>query len=101
LIDGEVPGVGGQLMIQQAILEELRNGINILQGQENDIVKEATEAFDGISLQIQDMVKKLTMNHNTLLNHKSAIVEIQDNSKIWKDAQQSMDNRVEPIDKFT
>jgi hypothetical protein len=30
LIHGEVSRVGGQLMMQQAMLEELRNGINIL-----------------------------------------------------------------------
>ena len=100
LIDGEVSGVGGQLIVQQAILEELRNGINILQGQDNEIVKETTEAFDGISLEIQDMVKKLTMNHNTLLNHKAEIVKQRDDFKIWKSAQQSLENRVEAIDKF-
>jgi hypothetical protein len=98
LIDGEVSGVGNQLMVQQVILDEVRNGINILQGQDNDIVREATEAFGGISVQLDDMVKQFTMNHNSLINHKSAIVKLQDQFKIWKTAQQSMENRVEAMD---
>jgi chromosome segregation ATPase len=99
LIDGEVSGVGGQLMVPQAILEELRNGINILQGQDNDIVKEASEVFGGISAEVQDLTKNTTTNHNSLLNHKSAIVKLQDDFKIWKNTQQSIKNRVEAIDK--
>jgi len=58
LLDQEVSGVGKQLSIQQTILDEIRGGINILNGQDNDIVREAKEAFDGIMLQIQDMVKQ-------------------------------------------
>jgi hypothetical protein len=41
LLDQEVSGVGHQLMIQQTILDEIRGGINILNGQDNDIVREA------------------------------------------------------------
>jgi len=100
LIEGEVSGVGGQLMMHQAILQELRNGINILQEQDNDIVKEATKAFNGKSVQIQDLVKKTTTNHNSLLNHKAEIVKLQDDFKIWKTTQQSIENRVEVIDKY-
>jgi len=55
LIEGEVSGVGEQMIMQQSILEELRNGINILQSQDNDIVREAAEAFEGIASQIQDL----------------------------------------------
>ena len=55
--------------------------------------------FDGITSQIQDPVKKTTTNHNSLLNHKTAIVQIQDEFKIWKNAQQSLENKVEGIDK--
>jgi hypothetical protein len=58
LIDGEVSGVGGQLLMHQVVLQELRNRINILQGQDNDIVKEATEAFEGISRQIEDLCQE-------------------------------------------
>jgi len=99
LIDGQVSGIGGQLIVQQAILEELRNGINILQGQDNDIVQETAEAFAVISAQIEDLVKKTTTNYISLLNYKSAIVKLQDEFKIWDNMQQSIENRVEAIDK--
>jgi hypothetical protein len=44
-------------MIQQTILDEIRGAINNVNGQDNDIVREAKEVFDGITLQIQDIVK--------------------------------------------
>jgi len=47
--EGEVSIVGSQMMIQQAVLEELRIGVNVLQQQDNNMVKEATKAFRGIS----------------------------------------------------
>jgi hypothetical protein len=76
LLDQEVSGVGPQLMIQQTILDEIRGGINILNGEDNDIVREAKEAFDGITLQIQDMVKQQMSHASTLMNHKRSLVKI-------------------------
>jgi len=98
LLDQEVSGVGHQLMIQQTILDEIRGGINILNGQDNDIVREAKEAFDGITLQIQDMVKQQTSHASTLMNHKRSLVKLIDDFKAWKDSQQSMENKIERID---
>jgi hypothetical protein len=100
LLDQEVSGVGRQLMIQQTILDEIRGGINILNGQDNDIVREAKEAFDGITLQIQDMVKKQTSHATTLMNHKRSLVKIIDNFKLWKNSQQSLENKVDQMDKY-
>ena len=100
LLDQEVSGVGHQLMIQQTILDEIRGGINILNGQDNDIVREAKEAFDGITLQIQDMVKQQTSHASTLLNHKRSLVKVLDDFKIWKNSQQSLENKVEQMDKY-
>jgi len=100
LLDQEVSGVGHQLMIQQTILDEVRGGINILNGQDNDIVREAKEAFDGIMLQIQDMVKQQTSHASTLMNHKRSIVKIIDDLKIWKNSHQSLENKVDQMDKY-
>jgi hypothetical protein len=100
LLDQEVLGVGHQLMIQQAILEEVRGGINILNGQDNDIVREAKEAFDGITLQIQDMVKQQTSHASTLMNHKRSLVKIIDDFKAWKNSQQSLENKVDQMDNY-
>jgi len=100
LLDQEVSGVGQQLMIQQTILDEVRVGINILNGQDNDIVREAKEAFDGITLQIQDMVKQQTSHASTLMNHKRSLVKLLDDFKVWKHSQQSLENKVDHMDKY-
>jgi hypothetical protein len=100
LLDQEVSGVGHQLMIQQTILDEIKGGINILNGQDNDIVREAKEAFDGITLQIQDMVKQQTSHASTLMNHKRSLTKVIDDFKAWKNSQQSLENKVDQIDKY-
>jgi len=100
LLDQEVSGVGHQLMIQQTILDEIRGGINILNGQDNDIVREAKEAFDGITLQIQDMVKQQTSHASTLMNHKRSLVKLIDDGKLWRNSQQSLENKVDQMDKY-
>lgn len=43
------------------------------------------------------MVKLLTANGSTLINHKKAIVKIQDDFKIWRNVRQSIENQVEAI----
>jgi hypothetical protein len=100
LLDQEVSGVGHQLMIQQTILDEIGGAINILNGQDNDIVREAKEAFDGITLQIQDMVKQQTSHASTLMNHKRSIVKIIDDFKAWKNSQQSLENKVDHMEQY-
>lgn len=81
-LEGEVSGVGGHVMIQQPIIGEVRKGITMLQGQDNIIVSEAGEISQGIHMQIADMVKKLTTNGSTLINHKKAILQIQDDANV-------------------
>ena len=100
LLDQEVDGVGRQLVIQQTILEEIRGGINILNGQDNDIVREAKEAFDGITLQIQDMVKQQTSHASTLMNHKRSLVKIIDDVRIFGNDQKMLANKVDQMDKY-
>jgi hypothetical protein len=87
-------------MIQQATEEELRNVMNILQEQGNDIGREATEAFGGIATQIQDMVKKQASHASTVFNYKNAILKIHDNFKGWKNSQQSIENKVKAMDRY-
>jgi hypothetical protein len=47
-INSDVQGVGSLMHVQQAMLEELRSGIHILQEQDNQIVGEARDLFEGI-----------------------------------------------------
>jgi hypothetical protein len=47
-IEGGISGVGGQMLIQQAMINEMRQGIMILQKQDNVIIKEARDIFQTI-----------------------------------------------------
>jgi len=80
-IDGELSGVGGEVHLQQAIIEEMRAGITILQSQDNVIVQEARSIFQGIHKQVADMIKQQPTQGSTLLNHKKAIVTLQEETK--------------------
>jgi len=44
-IESEVSGIGTMMNLQQAVLQELCSGIDILQSQDNQIVSEATDLF--------------------------------------------------------
>jgi len=66
-LEGVVSGVWGKVMIQQAIIDEVRVAITLLQNRHNMIVSEAAGIFQGIQQQISDMVKKLTTNGSTLV----------------------------------
>jgi hypothetical protein len=59
-IDSEVQGVGSMMSFQQAVLEELRSGIHILQNQDNQRVVEATDLFTGIQTELEAQSKKIT-----------------------------------------
>jgi hypothetical protein len=45
-VDMEVSGVGTQMNLQGAVLQEIRSGVNILQAQDNQIVEEANQIFE-------------------------------------------------------
>lgn len=70
-----------------------------MEGQDDIIVSDAGEIFQGIHILIADMIKILTRNCSMLLNHKKAIVKIQDDAKVWREAQQSLENKVEDMEK--
>lgn len=57
-IEVEVSGVVGQMIVQQASINEMRQGIVILQGQDGAILQEAGEIFQGIHKQLYNMIKK-------------------------------------------
>jgi len=80
-IEGEISGVGSQMGLQQAIIEEMRAGISILQSQDNVIVQEAGTIVQGIHKQIVYMVQNQTSNGSTLINHKKAIMKLHEENK--------------------
>jgi len=99
-IDGEVSGVGTQMGLHQAIIEEMRAGIAILQSQDSIIFQEAGTIFQGIHKQIMDMVQKQVSNGSTLINHKKAILKLQDENKRFSKRQDDLEGAVEGIQVF-
>jgi len=76
-IDTEIQGVGSMMQFQQAMLEELRSGIHILQEQDNQIVGEATDLFAGIRAELEAQSKKNTDNGLQIFAQKVSIQEVQ------------------------
>jgi hypothetical protein len=100
-IEGEVSGVGSQMLLQQAVIHEMRQGITILQTQDNIIIKEAADIFAGIRSQIDNMVKKQTETSSTLLNHRKIIMQLQEATKILNVQVTSMLGRIGGLERFT
>jgi polyhydroxyalkanoate synthesis regulator phasin len=95
----EVSGVGSQMRLQQVVLEEIRTGINILQKQDNTIVEEASEVFQGIHRQPANAAKKNFDNTVQLIAIKAMISKLKDDFRLWRTTQQSLENKVELIEK--
>jgi hypothetical protein len=76
-IDSEVQGVGSMMNFQQAMLEELRSGIHILQEQDNQIVGEATDLFTGIQAELETQSKMISNNALTTFAQKVSILAVQ------------------------
>jgi hypothetical protein len=65
------------LQFQQAILDEVRSGIHVLQEQDNQIVGEATDLFAGIQAELEVQSKKIVDNGLQLFVQKCSIQAIQ------------------------
>ena len=76
-IDTEVQGVGAVMNFQQAMLEELRSGIHILQDQDNQIIGEATDLFTGIRAELEAQSKRITDGGLKIFAQKISIQAIQ------------------------
>ena len=77
-IDSDVSGVSSQTEMQQAMLKELRFGIHILQSQDNQIVDEASQLFQGMKSEMEAMSKRITANSIQLLANQNRNKKIQD-----------------------
>jgi len=99
-IEGEVSGVGGQMMVKQSMINEIRQGITMLQQQDKVIIKEAGVIFQGIHKEIHDSVKKQVENGFSLMNHRRSIIKLQEDVKEIRVSNISLSSKVEAIDKF-
>jgi len=76
-IDSEVQGVRSMMNFQQAILEEVRSSVHVLQGQDNQIVGEATEVFDGLRSELQAQSNRITDMHLANYAQKVSVQALQ------------------------
>jgi hypothetical protein len=86
------------MLVQQAMINEIRQGITMLQKQDNVIIKEAGDIFQGIHKQIYDSLKKQPQNGSTLLNHRRSIMKVPDNVKKINLTNISLTSKVEAMD---
>jgi hypothetical protein len=87
-IDSKVLGVGSMMQFQQAMLEELRSGIHVLQEQDNQIVEEATDLFSGIKAELEAQSRKITDNGLQIFVQKVSIQAVQNSIAVltrWMD----------------
>jgi hypothetical protein len=76
-IDSEVQGVGSMMQFQQAVLEEVRSGIQIFQEQNSQIVGETTDLFAGILKELEAYSKKSMDNSQQVFAKKVSIQAVQ------------------------
>jgi len=76
-IDSELSGVGTMARFQEAMLQELRSGIHVLQSQDNQIVQEATDLFGGMRKELEAQSKRISGNTFQLLAVKSSTQAVQ------------------------
>jgi len=72
-IDSEVQGVGSIMHFQQAMLQEIRSGIHVLQEQVNQIVGEATDLFAGICQELDAQNNKIIDNGLQIFTAKTSV----------------------------
>jgi len=76
-MDSEILGVSTMAQLQDAMLQELRSGIHILQSQDNKIVSEATDLFSGMRGELEAQSKRISDNSLQILGVKVSTQTIQ------------------------
>jgi hypothetical protein len=87
------------MLIQQAMINEMRQGITILQGQDNVIIKEAREIGQGIHKQIDDSLKEQTKSGSTLLNHRRIVIKLKHHLKELQISNLVLSSKIEAMEK--
>jgi sulfur transfer complex TusBCD TusB component (DsrH family) len=89
------------MMIQQAVINEMPQGITMLQKEDNIIIKEAAVIFAVIHNQIADSLKKRTENGSTVLNQRKTIMKLQEEVKAINISIISMVGRIGGLERYT
>ncbi|KAF8537901.1 hypothetical protein BDD12DRAFT_806559 [Trichophaea hybrida] len=78
-IGSDVSGVGTPIDLHQSILSELWQGVVILRGQNNQIVSEASELFQGSRAEMDCLSQRITDNVILITTVQNSIKKINDN----------------------
>jgi len=76
-IVSEISGVGTMARFQEAMLQELLSGIQVLQSQDNQIVQEATDLFGGMQREMEAQSKRISDNTLQLLAVRPSTQSVQ------------------------
>ena len=76
-MDSEILKVGCMAQLQDAMLQELRSGIHILQSQDNQIVSEATDLFNRMRQELEALAKPISDNTLQILAVKVSTQNVQ------------------------
>jgi hypothetical protein len=77
----KVAGVGSRMQLREAVLQEIRSGVNILQAQNNQIVQEANSILEGHRIKLEAISKRFTTCHSQVLAIKGTNIGIQSSLK--------------------
>jgi hypothetical protein len=89
-VDADVAGVGTQLQLQEAVLQELRSGVNISQGQDAQIVQDANDIVLLHEKKREAMSKSITDNASQIVAINGPNIRIQ---RFFKD----MNSRIQQV----
>jgi hypothetical protein len=91
-INSKVQRVVSMMQFQQAILDEIRSGIHVLQEQDNQIVGDATDLFAGIRQELEAQNKKIFDNGLQIFAAKTTVQVVQKSVGI-------LSNRIDEVNK--
>jgi hypothetical protein len=76
-VDADEAGVGTQLQLQEVVLQEISSSVNILKGQDAQIVQEANDIFIMHKNEMEAMSKRITDNASRISTIIGMIIGIE------------------------
>jgi hypothetical protein len=76
-VDADEAGVGTQLQLQEVVLQEISSSVNILKGQDAQIVQEANDIFITHKNEMEAMSKRITDNASRISTIIGMIIGIE------------------------
>jgi hypothetical protein len=81
-VDVEVAAVRTQMQLEEAVVQEIKSGVKILQAPDNQIVQEANSIFEVHKNELEAMSKRITILNGQILSSKGTNIGIQRSLKV-------------------